>query len=188
MALLETLKQRADGRCELCQSDLALSVYTVPPHNDGNNADVCVLMCKTCHEQLGGESSIDSNHWRCLSDAMWNSNAAVQVVAYRQLQALSAESWAQNNLDMLYLDDTILVWAEQGASDNDTPTTDSKGSILQAGDSVTLIKDLPVKGAGFTAKRGTAVRNISLTDNPEHIEGRVTGQRVVLVSKFLKKM
>jgi protein PhnA len=46
---------------------------------------------------------------------------------------------------------------------------------------------LVVKGANFTAKRGTTVKNISLTDNPEHIEGKVNGTRIVLLSKFLKK-
>ena len=51
-----------------------------------------------------------------------------------------------------------------------------------------LIKDLPVKGAGFTAKRGTAVRNISLVpDNETHIEGRVEGQRIVILTQFVKK-
>ena len=51
----------------------------------------------------------------------------------------------------------------------------------------TEIKDLVVKGANFTAKRGTMVKNISLTSNPEHIEGRVNGTRIVLVSAFMKK-
>ena len=65
---------------------------------------------------------------------------------------------------------------------------DSNGAVLEAGDSVTLIKDLNVKGANFTAKRGTAVRNISLVqDNPEHIEGRVEGQRIVILTQFVKK-
>ena len=51
-----------------------------------------------------------------------------------------------------------------------------------------LIKDLPVKGAGFTAKRGTAVRGISLVaDNAAHIEGRVEGQRIVILTAFVKK-
>jgi protein PhnA len=60
--------------------------------------------------------------------------------------------------------------------------------VLQAGDTVVLIKDLDVKGAGFTAKRGTAVRGISLVaDNPEQIEGRVNGQQLVLLTKFVKK-
>ena len=52
---------------------------------------------------------------------------------------------------------------------------------------MTIIKDLEVKGAGFTAKRGTVVKNIALTDNPEQIEGRVNGTRIVLLSCFLKK-
>ncbi len=51
-----------------------------------------------------------------------------------------------------------------------------------------LIKDLPVKGAGFTAKRGTAVRGISLVhDNAGHIEGRVEGQRIVILTAFVRK-
>ncbi|ELT95372.1 hypothetical protein CAPTEDRAFT_101854, partial [Capitella teleta] len=64
----------------------------------------------------------------------------------------------------MYLDDETRQWAESGIStdESEAPTLDSNGSVLSAGDTVTLIKDLPVKGAGFTAKRGTAVRNISL--------------------------
>ncbi len=91
---------------------------------------------------------------------------------------------------MLYLDDETRQWAEAGvlAADDDTvPTLDSNGAILHAGDTVTIIKDLDVKGTSFTAKRGTAVRNISLTDNPEHIEGRVNGTRIVLLTCYLKK-
>lgn len=51
-----------------------------------------------------------------------------------------------------------------------------------------LIKDLKVKGGNFTAKRGTAVRNITLVhDNVEHIEGKVEGQRIVILTKYVKK-
>jgi len=65
---------------------------------------------------------------------------------------------------------------------------DSNGAILSAGDTVTLVKDLNVKGGGFTAKRGTAVRDISLvSDNAEHIEGKVSGQQIVILTKFVKK-
>ena len=46
---------------------------------------------------------------------------------------------------------------------------------------------LDVKGGGFTAKRGTLVRNISLTNNPKHIKGKVNGIQIVLVAAFLKK-
>ena len=55
------------------------------------------------------------------------------------------------------------------------------------GDNVIIIKDLEVKGAGWTAKRGTVVKNITLTDNPEQIEGKVNGVKIILLSKFLKK-
>ena len=77
----------------------------------------------------------------------------------------------------------------EGASDDETVRhVDSNGAVLEAGDTVTLIKDLNVKGANFTAKRGTAVRGISLVaDNPEHIEGKVNGQQIVILTKFVKK-
>lgn len=93
---------------------------------------------------------------------------------------------------MLYLDDQTLAWAQatsNGSSDADVNKhVDSNGAVLAAGDTVTLIKDLNVKGANFTAKRGTAVRGISLVaDNPEHIEGRVNGQQIVILTKFVKK-
>jgi protein PhnA len=72
-------------------------------------------------------------------------------------------------------------------SDERVKTVDSNGTELLEGDSVTLIKDLDVKGANFTAKRGTMVKNIHLTDNPEHIEGKVNKQSIVLKTCFLKK-
>jgi len=68
------------------------------------------------------------------------------------------------------------------------PTLDSNANVLNTGDSVIIIKDLEVKGAGFTAKRGTVVKNISLSENKHQIEGKVNGTRIVLLSKFLKKV
>jgi len=93
---------------------------------------------------------------------------------------------------MLYLDDETLTWAQatgEGQNDEDEVRhLDSNGAVLEAGDTVTLIKDLNVKGANFTAKRGTAVRGISLVaDNAEHIEGKVNGQQIVILTKFVKK-
>jgi len=59
---------------------------------------------------------------------------------------------------------------------------------LAAGDTVTLIKDLDVKGTSFVAKRGTSVRNISLVKNNEQqIEGRVNGTQIVILTKFVKR-
>jgi protein PhnA len=92
---------------------------------------------------------------------------------------------------MLYLDDETLAWAQadgDGQTDDAVKHLDSNGAVLSAGDTVTLIKDLNVKGANFTAKRGTAVRKISLVaDNPKQIEGRVEGQQIVILTEFVKK-
>jgi protein PhnA len=117
---------------------------------------------------------------------------AVQVMAWRQLKALVArgELWAQDMLDMMYMEDEVKAWADAGVTSDDddsVPTVDSNGAVLVEGDSVTLIKDLDVKGAGFTAKRGTLVKGIRLTNNPLHIEGKVNGMQIVLVAAYLKK-
>ena len=91
---------------------------------------------------------------------------------------------------MLYLEDDIKNWAEKGlvAEESKVIHKDSNGVILSNGDTVNIIKDLEVKGAGFTAKRGTAVRNISLPqDDAEHIEGRVNGVKIMILTKYLKK-
>lgn len=65
---------------------------------------------------------------------------------------------------------------------------DSNGNQLQDGDSVTLIKDLKVKGTSVTLKRGTMARNIRLTDDPDLIECNVEKVRgLVLRTEFLKK-
>ncbi len=194
MSIEKELQQRSGSKCELCSATDNLSVYNIPPNSDGS-ADQSLLVCATCKAQIEKPETMDANHWRCLNDSMWTPVPAVQVMAWRVLDRLKAESWAQDLLDTLYLEDDVRQWAESGAvDDEDTddgndeePTKDSNGATLNAGDTVTLIKDLVVKGANFTAKRGTVVKNISLTSNPEHIEGKVNGTRIVLVSAFLKK-
>lgn len=188
MNIVQTLRQRSNSRCELCQSETDLSVYEVPPV-DGADSDKSILVCGQCLGQINKTEAMDNHHWRCLNDSMWSPVPVVQIMSWRLLKRLSGEHWAQDLLDMLYLDEEMQSWAEAINEDEDseTPTRDCNGTILQAGDTVTLIKDLDVKGAGFTAKRGTAVRNISLTSNPEHIEGRVNGTRIVLLSCYLKK-
>ncbi|MEH6546434.1 MAG: alkylphosphonate utilization protein, partial [Sneathiella sp.] len=124
--------------------------------------------------------------------SMWSQVPAVQVMVWRMLTHLREEAWARDALDMMYLDDETLAWA-QGNEDTTTLEEavlhkDSNGAILSIGDTVVLIKDLNVKGAGFTAKRGTAVRGISLvSDNATQIEGRVEGQKIILLTEFVKK-
>ncbi len=192
MDIPAALLQRADTMCELCTSSEALQAYDVTPVA-GAPVEPAIVVCKTCHEQISGVSSLQSDHWQCLSSSMWSETPAVQALAMRILSALAHEAWAKDLLDMLYLDEALKDWAlsetlgEKTGELDRPPTKDSNGTVLQDGDTVTLIKDLQVKGAGFTAKRGTVVRNIRLTDNPEHIEGRVNAQHIVLVSAYLKK-
>jgi protein PhnA len=64
---------------------------------------------------------------------------------------------------------------------------DSNGTALKDGDSVTLIKDLKVKGSSLTLKRGKVVKNIKLTTSDDEIEGRVDGSHIVLKTIYLKK-
>jgi protein PhnA len=190
MDIEQALITRSENKCELCNSTTNLSVYEVLGPQEISSEQQSTLICVSCRQQIEGEPPLDENHWRCLNDSMWSPVSAVQVLVYRQLKALSATDWASDLLDMLYLEDETLAWAQQGIANSDDSENlckDSNGTTLTAGDTITLIKDLVVKGANFTAKRGTTVKNISLTDNPEHIEGKVNGTRIVLLSKFLKK-
>jgi protein PhnA len=117
---------------------------------------------------------------------MWSENPAVQVMVYRILTMLSS----QDLLDMMYLEPEVEAWAKQGIVDsNAEPVRDTNGTLLEDGDSVTIIKDLVVKGAGFTAKQGTTVKNIQMVqDDPTHIQGRVNGTKIFILTKFLKKL
>jgi len=116
---------------------------------------------------------------------MWSEDAALQVYAARTLKRLDTD-WSRDLLEQLYLDEETQSWADNVAEPTDHK--DSNGVPLASGDTVVLIKDLPVKGGGFTAKRGTAVHRISLVaENPAHIEGRVEGQRIVILTELVKK-
>ena len=64
---------------------------------------------------------------------------------------------------------------------------DSNGTILSEGDSVTLIKDLKVKGTSLNLKRGTLVKKIQLTESQEEVDCRINGTDIVLRTEFLKK-
>lgn len=188
MSVEAVLKERAQSKCELCSSDSNLQTFAVAPEND-SDSNTCVLLCEKCASEQNDIENLDVNHWRCLNDSMWSEHAPVQVMAFRVLSYLSNEGWAQDLKEQMYMEDSVREWAEKTlSSDKAKPTVDSNGTKLQEGDTVTLIKDLDVKGAGFTAKRGTVVKKIALTDNPEHIEGRVNGTRIVLVSAYLKKV
>jgi protein PhnA len=185
------LNKRSNSLCELCSSSNSLSVYSLLPHVPPNEMN-SLLACEKCMS-LMEDPTRDANHWRCLSVSMWSEYAPIQAMAYRILKKLFDQDWARDLSDQLYLDEETLNLAMAGISNQEEessakPTKDSNGNILADGDSVTLIKDLEVKGANFTAKRGTLVKNITLTGNPEHIEGRVNGTTIVLLTCYLKKV
>ena len=64
---------------------------------------------------------------------------------------------------------------------------DSNGNVLQDGDTVVIIKDLKVKGSSMVIKRGTKVKSIRLTENPEEVDCKIDGSSIVLKTCFLKK-
>ena len=191
MSLAQQLQDRSGNKCELCTSEGNLSVYEVPP-TDNANADNCVLVCKTCLDQIEKSEQINPEHWKVLTETMWSEFAPVQVVAWRMLSRLRNEGWAADSLDILYLDEATLEWAKKTGDHEQDGTVefhqDSNGARLVEGDTVVLIKTLDVKGSTISAKLGTVVKNIRLVhDNTEQIEGKVEGQTIVILTKYLRK-
>jgi len=169
--------------CELCGSDEEVILYEIPA-GDGSE-EQSVYLCKTCKTQIE-EDALDETHFNCLNDAMWSEVGAVKVLSYILLNKLGR----QDLVDMMYLeeDEQALANKAVAADANKLVFRDANGVELKAGDSVVILKDLDVKGAGFTAKRGTTVTKISLpSDMDDHVEGRVNGVKIFLKTEFLKK-
>ena len=185
------LKKRSNNCCELCESNSSLSIYEVPTDSQGNAYD-SILVCEVCKSQLEKKSPLNAEHWACLNTAMWSEIPAVQVVSWRLLNRLKDQSWAADALDMMYFDDDTMAWAKStGDHENDGSVElhkDSNGMVLQDGDTVVLTKSLDVKGSTLNAKLGTVVKNIRLVaDNTEQIEGKIEGQTIVILTKYLRK-
>ncbi|MEA1955652.1 MAG: PhnA domain-containing protein [Campylobacterota bacterium] len=182
MSIEKELVKRSGGVCELCGSEDSLSVLEVSPSDA--TADKSIFVCANCKTQIeSGE--LDETHFNCLNDSMWSEIPAVAVMSYRLLHILGR----QDLVDMMYMEEDVKAWADAGLPDeNALVYKDANGVTLQAGDTVVITKDLDVKGTGFTAKRGTAVRNIGLVPNDaQHIEGRVNGVKIHILTKYLKK-
>ena len=192
MSIELELQNRSGSKCELCASSIGLKIFEVKPTSN-RGGDENIMVCSTCNSKIEKPYESDTNHWRCLNDSMWSEVDAVKVVAYRILTKIASDGWPQDLLDMIYLDEITLNWAKAGLLAEEVHVEikhiDSNGVQLLSGDNVVLIKDLVVKGRGsFTAKRGTAVRGISLDhENSDYIEGRVEGQQIVLITKYVKK-
>lgn len=179
--------------CELCQKESDVSLFRVTPEDHPKNE---IIICTNLIDQINKKTPVEVNDWRFLTDSIWSEKPAIQVLSWRMLHRLKnlGEIWAADTLDIAYLEDETRVWAEK---DLDEPVSsegevtlhkDSNGNILENGDSVVLTKTLDVKGSTLSAKLGTVVKNIRLVeDNHEQIEGKVEGQMIVILTKFLRK-
>ena len=100
---------------------------------------------------------------------------------------------AGNDEDYVYDDDSgeWMPAAERAAKRKAADTVevrDANGNLLADGDQVTLIKDLTVKGAGQTLKRGTLIKSIRLTGDAQEIDCRYDGIKgLVLRAEFVRK-
>jgi len=170
--------------CELCGSSEGVSALELPVSD--SSEEQSVYTCVTCKEQIeNGE--LDEAHFNCLNDAMWSETTAVKVMSYILWNKLGRVDMT----DMMYLEEEEqkLVDAAINADANKVVFHDANGVELKAGDSIVILKDLDVKGAGFTAKRGTTVTRIALPSNmDDHVEGRVNGTKIYLKTEFIKKV
>jgi protein PhnA len=169
--------------CELCGSSEDVSVMELPLSDASEEQSLYV--CTNCKDQIQ-KGELNEAHFNCLNDAMWSEVPAVKVMAYILWHKLGRSDM----LDMMYLEEDELKLAEQAihADENKLVYKDANGVELQAGDSIVILKDLEVKGAGFTAKRGTTVTRIALAPNDAtHVEGRVNGTKIFIKTEFVKK-
>ena len=133
MKLEESLLQRSENKCELCQSAGSLKMFEVQPLS-ASTEDNTILICEKCRAQIEKKEELNSKHWSGLTTSMWSEVRGIRVVSWRMLKRLSSESWASDNLDMMYLDDETLAWAKStGDHENDASVDlhkDSNGAIL----------------------------------------------------------
>lgn len=100
------------------------------------------------------------------------------------------------NSEYTYEDGTMYVcpecayeWNDEAEADQDELVVkDAHGNILQDGDTITIIKDLKVKGSSSTLKIGTKVKNIRLVEGDHNIDCKIDGFGAMkLKSEFVKK-
>ncbi len=190
MALNNFLQTRSNNACELCsETDNNLNEYAVPPKKNDAIANEVVL-CNKCFSQIEQANYADVNHWRCLTGSIWSEVPAVQALSYKILSKLKTEDWASEALESVALDEAVINWAnaEDELEAGRIIHKDAYGVLLESGDAVVLTQNLNVKGANFIAPKGTIVRKIKLVaDNEEQIEGKIEGDTIVILTKFVRK-
>jgi protein PhnA len=190
MAINTQLQNRSNQTCELCgqQSD-NLNAYTVPQKND-DLIENQVVLCTDCYEQIKTGNYTNTRHWRCLEGSIWSEVPSVQVLSYKILSRLSTEEWAREAMESVYLDESLIAWAnaEDALEAEKVIHKDGYGVILEAGDTVILTQNLNVKGTNYIAPKGTVVRKIKLVHhNAEQIEGKINGDTIVILTRYVRK-
>ncbi len=184
MSLNPKLRERGQNLCELCTTEEPEVDYTVSPKSDDLIANQ-VAVCKTCLNAMDNKNA--NFHWRCLEGSIWNPEPSVQALSYRILYGIKDEEWANNTINSVDLDENTIQWAVSAYEVPDVHM-DAFGNKLETGDTVVLTQMLNVKGTSFSASKGTVVKKIKLvTDNAEHIEGKINDQTIVILTKFVKK-
>ncbi len=182
--MTQALRDRCEGVCELCTSEPAAIAYAVSPKNH-DHVDHEVAICHTCQQAL--ESTDAAEHWQCLGGSIWNPVPAVQALSYRILYGYRDQEWAAEILSGVELEEAVQQWALSSYAVQEQHR-DSNGQVLSNGDTVVLTQSLNVKGAGFTAPKGTIVRKIRLVpDNTEQIEGRIHDEVIVILTRYVRK-
>ena len=190
MTILTKLEERSSHSCELCSGvEGGLMGYAVPPKTD-DAIENMVLLCASCAGLIAKHDVSDANYWRFLTGSIWNENPAVQALSYKLLQQLSSEDWASETIESVFLDESVIEWANAEATLEAAKIVhkDSFGVVLNTGDNVILTQNLNVKGANFIAPKGTMVKKIRLVhDNAEQIEGKIEGDTIVILTKYVRK-
>jgi protein PhnA len=169
--------------CELCSSEEGVILVELPVSDASEEQSI--YLCANCNTQIEF-GDLDETHFNCLNDSMWSEIPAAKIMSYILWNRLGR----QDMIEMMYLEEDELKLAEQAvnAEANKLVYRDANGVELKAGDSIVILKDLEVKGAGFTAKRGTTVTRIGLAPGDVgHVEGRVNGTKIFIKTEFIKK-
>jgi protein PhnA len=166
-----------------------LKVYEVLPTK---KVELAIMACSTCIDQIENPGNEDLNHWRCLNDSMWSEHTAVQVVSWRMLSRMRSAGWPQELIDQMYLDEDTLAYAQatgEGEEDENKVTIETATRYFRSGRFSGFNQRFESKRLEYSAKQGTAVRNIRLDhDNAEFIEGKVDGQTIVIITQYVKKL
>jgi len=190
MSINTVLQNRSNNACELCsESDNNLHGYAVPPKND-DSIDNQVVLCNKCFNKISAADFSDTNYWRFLTGSIWNEISSVQALSYKILNKITSEEWALETVESVSLEEAVINWAnaEDELEASKIIHKDAFGVVLTTGDSVVLTQNLNVKGANFIAPKGTIVRKIKLVDdNAEQIEGKIEGETIVILTKYLRK-